>query len=178
VPKPKKVEAVKRLADQMTQAQLVVLTDYRGLSVAEISQLRRRMRESGTRIEVAKNTLLKLAANQVGIDEPFNTLLEGPTAVAFVQGTDLAQPAKAITDYARVSKVFTIKGAALGKRTLSVDQVQQLADLPPREVLLARVVGGVQAPIAGLVTVLGGTVRGLLYTLQARREQLEAQQGG
>lgn len=175
MPKPEKVEAVRRLAEQMKESEMIVVADYRGLSVADMVQLRRQMTNAQTRLEIAKNTLLKLAAREAGLDEQFDSFLEGPTAVAFVKAADVAQPAKVISDYAKGSKSFAIKGGALGTRALSVDQIQQLADLPPREILLARVLGGMQAPIAGLVTVLSGTLRSLLYVLQARREQLEAQ---
>jgi large subunit ribosomal protein L10 len=140
--------------------------------------LRRQLRASQTSFEVAKNTLILRAAQEVGIEAGLDTILNGPTAVAFSRQPDVAQTAKSLSDYARTSKVFAIKGGVMGKRVLNADQVQQLADLPPREVLLGRVVGGIQAPIAGLVTVLGGTVRGLAYVLNARKEQLAAQQGG
>ena len=174
----KKAQEVKHLADELANSQLVVLTDYRGLTVAEIGHLRRQLRETDTRLEVAKNTLVRRAASEVGVENSINDLLAGPTALALVHQEDIATTAKALRDYAREAKTFAIKGGVLGKRVLTADQVQQLADLPSREVLLARVVGGMQAPIAGLVTVLGGTVRSLMYVLQARRAQLEAQQGG
>ncbi|MDA8217314.1 MAG: 50S ribosomal protein L10 [Dehalococcoidales bacterium] len=178
MPTTKKVDTVKEIADELANSQLAVLADYRGLTVAEIGQLRRQLREGETQLMVAKNTLIKRAAAQSGVESSVEQFLAGPTAVAFVHSRDIAKSAKALSTYARASKVFAIKGGILGKRVLAADLVQQLADLPPREVLLARVVGGMQAPISGLVTVLGGTVRGLMYVLQARKDQLTAEQGG
>lgn len=178
MPTAKKAGEIQHLAKELKESQLVVVGDYRGLTVSEIGRLRRQLRESQTSFEVAKNTLIKRAADEIGIEKQLESLLAGPTALAFSRQTDIAKTAKSMSDYARGSKVFKIKGAVLGKRVLDADQVQQLADLPPREVLLGRVVGQMQAPITGLVTVLGGTVRGLLYALNARQEQLAAQQGG
>ncbi|MHB1134480.1 MAG: 50S ribosomal protein L10 [Chloroflexota bacterium] len=178
MPTPRKLDAVKELAADLSQAQLVVLADYRGLSVSDIGKLRRDLRKSETQLSIAKNTLIKLAAEQTGVETSINDMLAGPTAIAFVRTTDIARSAKALSDYARVSKTFSIKGAVLGKRVVNASRVQEIADLPPREVLVGRVLGTMQAPIAGLVTVLGGTVRSLLYALQARSDQLNAQQGG
>lgn len=171
----RKVNGVKELADELSHARMAVLADYRGLTVAEMGRLRRLLREGETNLTVAKNTLIKLAAAETGVDAGIDRLLAGPTAIAFIHNSDIGKSTKVLTDYARVSKVFAIKGAVLGKTVLDPDRVQQLAALPPREVLLGRVVGAMQAPIAGLVTVLGGTVRGLMYVLQARRDQLTAQ---
>lgn len=178
MPTAKKAGEIQHLTTELVESRLVVIGDYRGLTVAEIGRLRRQLRDSQTTLEVAKNTLIKRAADEVGIEKQLDTLLAGPTALAFSRQTDIAKAAKSMTDYARVSKVFKIKGAVLGKRVLDANQVQQLADLPSREVLLGRVVGQMQAPITGLVTVLGGTLRGLMYALNARQEQLAAQQGG
>lgn len=173
-----KVAAVEHLAEVLSQSRLVILSDYRGLSVAEIGRLRRQLREADATLEVAKNTLVRRAAQQVGIAEArFEAMLQGPTVLTFSRQPDIARTAKTLSDYARGSRTISIKGGLLGKRVLDAQDVERLAELPPREVLLARVVGGMQAPIAGLVTVLGGTVRGLMYVLQARKEQL-AQQGG
>jgi large subunit ribosomal protein L10 len=178
VPTTRKVDTVKELVDELANSQLAVLADYRGLTVSEIGQLRRQLREGETQLMVAKNTLIRRAAQENGVEASVEQFLTGPTAVAFVHGADIAKSAKALSNYARTSKVFVIKGGILGHRAIDADRVQQLADLPSRDVLLARVVGGMQAPISGLVTVLGGTVRGLMYVLQARKDQLAAQQGG
>lgn len=178
MPTKAKASAIKHFVKELSEAQLVVVGDYRGLTVTEISRLRRQLRDSQTTFEVAKNTLVKRAADAVGIEETLGQLLAGPTALAISHETDIAKPAKVLSDYARVSRIFTIKGGVLGKRVLTADQVRDIADLPPREVLLGRFVGQMQAPIVGLVTVLGGTVRGLANVLNARKEQLAAQQGG
>lgn len=178
LPTAAKAKTIQHLIQQLAESQLVVVGDYRGLSVAEIGRLRRQLRASQTALEVAKNTLVLRAAQEVGIEKGLENILKGPSALAFSRQPDVAVAAKALSDYARTSKAFVIKGGVLGRRVLDADQVQQLADLPPREVLLARVVGGMQAPIAGLVTVLGGTLRGLVTVLNARKDQLAAQQGG
>ncbi len=177
MPTPKKAATIEHLTEELAKARLAILSDYRGLTVAEISRLRRQLRESDTNLEVAKNTLLQRAAAQVGVEDRIGELLKGPTAVAFSHQQDIGKVAKTLSEYARMSKAFAIKGAVLSRRVLGAEDVQRLAELPPREVLLARAVGGMQAPYVGLVTVLGGTVRGLLNVLQARKEQL-AQQGG
>ncbi len=177
MPTPKKAAVIEHLAEELAKARLAVLSDYRGLTVAEIGRLRRQLREFDTSLEVAKNTLLQRAAAQVGVEARIDELLKGPTAVAFSYEPDISKVARTLTDYARTSKAFAIKGAVLSRRVLGAEDVQRLAELPPREQLLARAIGGMQAPYVGLVTVLSGTLRGLLNVLQARQEQL-AQQGG
>ncbi len=172
MPTKKKREAVDELTDRLARSEMAVVTDYRGLTVSEIAQLRRQLREAGVEYEVAKNTLLRLAAQRAGYPD-MGSLLEGPTAVAFTSG-DLSKGAKALKEYARTSKVFTIKGGVLGHQVLSAEDVNTVADLPSKEQLVAKVLGTVQAPIVNLVSVLGGPVRGLAYVLQARAKQLEA----
>ncbi|MHB1414633.1 MAG: 50S ribosomal protein L10 [Chloroflexota bacterium] len=178
MPTADKADKIEHLVAELSESQLVVLTDYRGLSVAEIGQLRRQLRDAETVLEVAKNTLIKRASDEVGIGEGLSPLLQGPTAVAFARRSDISQVAKALTDYARTAKTFSVKGGILQKHVLSAGQIEQLAGLPSRDVLLARVMGGMQAPITGMVTVLSGTLRGFVNVLQARKDQLAEQQGG
>jgi large subunit ribosomal protein L10 len=167
----KKQEAVDQLTEQIGRAQITVLADYRGLTVSDMAVLRGRLRDAGAEFHVAKNTLTRRAAERLGCDELVPYLV-GPTGLAFGYGDPTAL-AKALTEYARVSRIFAVKGGLLGNRVLPAADVGRLADLPSREVLLARVVGGVQAPIYGLVGVLGGTLRNLVGVLEARRQQLE-----
>lgn len=168
----KKSVVIDQLARELASSQLAVLTDYRGLTVAEISELRRRLREIGVEYHVSKNTLTRAAAKKAGVGavEP---LLVGPTAIAFASD-DVTKAAKVLRDYAKGSKVFSIKGGVLSGKVIGAGDVVELAELPPREVLVAKVLGLMQSPVAGLVNVLSGPTRNLAYVLRARAEQLQA----
>lgn len=166
-----KGEVVADLAQKFKDAQGVIITEYRGLNVAEISRLRGQLRPLGVRYQVVKNTLARRAAAEVGVDD-LDGALTGPTALAFCQG-DVVAGARALLDYARTSRVMTVTGGVLGSRVISANDVVELSRTPPREVLLARVLGGLQAPMAGIVSAVSGPMRGLLYALQARVKQLE-----
>lgn len=170
----KKRTVVAELAEMLSRSTIAILTVPSGMTVAEITGLRRRLREVGVDFRVVKNTLARLAAQQVGKDG-LGTLLTGPTAMVFGYG-DQVLPAKILLDYSRSARAeLRIKGGMLEDRLLSLEEVRQLALLPGREVLLAQLLGGLQAPIARLVWVLRGNVVGLLHVLQARKEQLEKQ---
>lgn len=166
-----KVAAVAEIKEKMENAIVTLLADYRGLNVAEMTKLRRQLRESGVEFKVVKNTLTRRAAQELGLAglDPF---LEGPTAVAFSLN-DPAAPAKILSEVMRNNKIFQIKAGVLQGRVISQDDIKALAELPSREQLLARVVGGFQAPIAGLVNVLAGNIRNLVYVLEAIRKQKE-----
>ncbi|MCL4459138.1 MAG: 50S ribosomal protein L10 [Chloroflexi bacterium] len=167
-----KSEVVKDLTEKITRSTAAFLTDYRGLSVAEMNDLRRKLHRLGVEYQVTKNTLTRFAAERAGVAD-LDTLLMGPTAIAFSY-KDIVEPAKVLLDCARNYKTFTIKGALLGGRVIDPSAVEVLATLPPREVLLAQVLAGMQAPLTGLVNVLSGTIRGLMYVLQARVSQLSS----
>ncbi|MBI2914538.1 MAG: 50S ribosomal protein L10 [Firmicutes bacterium] len=166
-----KEDAVGALAEKLGRARAVLVTDYRGLNVASLTELRRKLREAGTEYKVAKNTLLCLAVRRVGV-ETLEDLLTGPTGVVFSYG-DPAVAAKVLSDFARDHKELELKGGLLGHVPMDEGRIRMLAELPPREVLLARVAGGFQAPLCGLVNVLSGTVRGLVVALEAIRSQKE-----
>ncbi|MHB0868065.1 MAG: 50S ribosomal protein L10 [Chloroflexota bacterium] len=168
-----KMREVEELTGLLSKSNLLVLTDYRGLTVADMASLRRKLRDQGVEYHVAKNTLMGFAADKSG-KAGLKDTLTGPTAIAFVTG-DEAAAAKVLSDYERGSKVFKIKGAMLGQRLLAAGQVTDLANLPPRPVLLSQVVAGFQSPIVGVVGVLSGMLSGLVGTLEARRQQLEQQ---
>jgi large subunit ribosomal protein L10 len=172
ISKEKKQQLVKSYAEEFSRSQAVFLTDYRGLPVAELNRLRNKMREAGSGYHVVKNRLVKLALREAGLPVP-EELLQGPTAIGFCY-EDAVTPAKVLTEYTKESKVLTIKGGILGERVIDVQAISSLADLPPRDVLLAQVLSGVQSPIAGLVNVLSGTLRSLVTVLKARADQLEA----
>ncbi|CEP69609.1 Ribosomal protein L10 [Moorella glycerini] len=166
-----KVAAVAEIKEKMGNSIVTILADYRGTNVAEMTRLRRQLREAGVEFKVVKNTLTRRAAQELGLDalEPF---LEGPTAAAFSLN-DPAAPAKILSEVMRNSKTFQIKAGVLQGRVIGLDEIKALADLPSREQLLAKVVGGFQAPLAGLVNVLAGNIRNLAYVLEAIRKKKE-----
>lgn len=170
VPTPKKVQEVEEIGQLLTSATLSILTDYRGLSVADLQGLRAQLRPHESTVRVVKNTLTGIAAERAGLTD-LQPLLTGPTALVTAMN-DPVQPAKIISDFARSSRILQIKGAVLEGQVIPASEIERLATLPPREVLLGKVVGGLQSPLYGLVGVLAGTIRSLQYVLQARAEQL------
>ena len=170
----KKRQAINELREIISGCSAAVFTDYRGLSTAELTQLRRRMRESGTQYRVVKNTLARFAAKEAG-REPLIGFFDGPVAIAFSYGEE-TEAARALVDYIKDSKSeLDIKGGFIGDRLLTSAEVSSLARLPSREVLLAGVLAGMQAPITGLVRVLSGPLGGLATVLEARIKQLEGE---
>ena len=161
------------IVDEMTQllagSETMVVADYRGLTVAELSELRAKLRERGTSLHVMKNTLAKIAAERSGRQNMVE-LLSGPTAVAFI-GDDLIGAAKALTEYARTHKQFELRGGFIQNQVIGAAGVKMLATLPSREALIAQVVGTMAAPLTGLVTVLQGTISGFVRTLNQVAEQ-------
>lgn len=176
MPTPEKARQIDEIADLLQRSTLAILTDYRGLTVADMQAFRSQLREREATLKVVKNTLTRIAAERVGYDS-VTPLLEGPTAIVFTAADPVAA-AKAVTDFARSSRILTVKGALLEGRLLPPAEVEQLATLPSREELLAKVVGGLQAPLYSLVSVLSGPIRALAYVLQARAQQLEGNQPG
>ena len=172
MPRPEKVAVVEEIREHLKASKAVFVTDYRGLTVAQMTRLRRKLRESGTEYKVVKNTLTRIAARGTDAQalEPF---LSGPTALAFAKQDPVAA-AKALLDFAKEAKILEIRGGVLGSKPLGPNDIQALANLPPREVLLAQVVGGLQAPISGFVFVLQGTLRKLVYALDAVRQKKES----
>ncbi len=168
----KKAQVIDSLQQLFSKCSIGILTDYRGLSVLEMTRLRRKLRDSGVDYKVVKNTLARLAAQRGGRGE-LADIFAGPIAIAFGYG-DIVEPAKLLADYIQESKTdLTIKGGFLGGRLLTVEEVTTLPKLPSREVLLARVVGGVQSPISALVSRLAAPLQGMVGLLQARIQQLE-----
>lgn len=172
ITKKKKQELVKSYTEEFSRSQAAILTDYRGLSVAELNQLRNKMRETGSGYHIVKNRLAKLALREAGLPVP-EELLQGPTAIGFCYD-DVVAPAKVLTEYAKESKTLIVKGGILGARVIDGQAISSLADLPSRDVLLAQLLSSIQSPIAGLVNVLNGPLRGLVTMLKARADQLEA----
>ena len=169
--RPEKVKEVEELADRFSRSSIAIVTDYRGLTVADMVGFRSRLREAGVEYRVSKNTLARFAAQNAGRDAILPDLV-GPTAIAFSYDDPVAV-AKAVTEFARTSRILQVKGALLGDRRISAEAVSQLAELPSRDVLLAQVMGGMKSPLVGLVSVLNGVVSGFVGVLDARRRQLE-----
>jgi len=166
-----KVAVVEDLKEKMSRAKVIVLTEYRGLDVASMTDLRRRIRGAGGQLKVAKNTLTRRAAQEAGI-EGLDPVLNGPVALAFGFEDPAAVP-KVLTqfqkEFGKASPV-EITGGVLEGRVVAKEEIKRVADLPSREVLLAQVVGGLQAPLAGLVSVLQGNIRKFVYALEAVRK--------
>ena len=170
----KKAQIIGQLSEVFSTCNIGILTDYRGLSAPEMTDLRRSLGGLGIEYKVIKNTLARFAAERAGKNE-LVSLFEGPTAIAFSYG-DITEPAKALANYIRTSKAtLDIKGGFLGDRLLTSKEVMTLSTLPPREVLLAKIMGGMQAPILILLGQLATPIRGFISLLQARIQQLEGE---
>jgi large subunit ribosomal protein L10 len=170
----KKAKIVDGLQEIFSKCSTGVLTDYRGLSTAEINDLRRKLRASGIEYKVVKNTLAQLAARRAGMDE-LAASFKGPVAIAFGYG-EITELARVLAEYIRSSKsTLSINGGFLGDRLLTSSDVETLATLPTREVLISQVIAGIQSPIVALVSVLAGPIRGFMGVLQARIQQMEGE---
>lgn len=171
-----KEKQVERYSEKIGRAPVMIWSNYQGITVAEISELRRQLRAAGAQVMVVKNTLMQLALK--GTNLPHDPeVMGGPCAVTFVYD-DVAPAAKAVADFARRHEAsFQIKGGLVGGKIADVAQIRSLATLPSREVLLARVAGGIQAPISGLAGTLAAVIRGLLNVVNARSQQLEGSPG-
>jgi len=164
-----KVVKVGEIAEKFKGAQTAVLIDYRGLTVEEVTGLRTQFRQAGVEYVVLKNTLIKRAVDQLGI-EGLDPFLAGPTAVAF--GTsDPVAPAKVIVEFIKKAKKTEVKCGLMDGRLIDVAGVTALAELPPKEVLIARMMGSLNSPITGFVGVLSATLRSLVYAVEAVRKQ-------
>jgi large subunit ribosomal protein L10 len=172
ITKERKRKLIDSYVEMLSQSQGVLLTNYRGLTVSQIETLRNRLREIDTPYHVVKNTLLERALKQAGLLVS-EEMLTGPVAASFCY-SDVPAVAKTLVDFSKEVEGFEIKGGLLGDSLVDLEGVKALASLPSREVLLAQVVGGFQAPISGLVSALSGILRSLMYVLQARKEQLES----
>jgi large subunit ribosomal protein L10 len=169
--KEQKVKIVEELADDLSKSPLVLLTDYKGLSVAEITKLRDELYEVGAKYRVAKNTLIKLALEKAGVDsEELKSSLEGTTALLYTEG-DAVLALKVLFKFIKEVKKPEVRCGVMDGRFITAEEAKEFSTLPPREVLLAQLVGQMQAPIYGLHAVLSGTLRKLLYALNAIKEK-------
>ena len=165
----RKIDTVADLTDKLSRTQLTLVADYRGLTVAEITDLRRRLRETGAELVVAKNTLTLRAARATGHDA-LESLLAGPTAVTFAYD-DVAKTAKAINEFNKGPRKLVVRGGMFGKNLLPANALEQVASMPSREQVLAQIVGGISSPVAGVVGVINAAITNVLYVLQARIDQ-------
>ena len=170
MPTDKAVAEVEELKSVLGEAKLIISTDYRGLNVTEMSALRRTIRESGGTYRVAKNTLVKIASTEIGRPE-ISEIIVGPTG--FVLSTDdPVGPARALMTHIQENRLdIVVNGAYLEGTLVDADRVKYLSELPSREELIGKVLGQMNAPIANLVGVLSGTLRGLMTVLQAHLDQ-------
>ncbi len=164
-----KEASVQEIQQKIEKSKAVVLADYRGLNVQEVTELRKRLREAGVEYRVIKNTMTSRAAKAAKV-EGLDQYLSGPTAIAFGYN-DVVTPAKILANFAKDHKKLELKGGILEGRVISLEMVKSLAQLPPREVLLGQVAGVLQAPLRGLATVLSGPLRNLAYATEAVRKQ-------
>jgi large subunit ribosomal protein L10 len=170
-PRPEKVAVVDEVRERFDESAAALLTEYRGLDVSAIGALRRALRDAGGEYKVYKNTLVRFAAQQAGLD--IEDLLAGPTAIAFVGERPDGSPgdavlvAKALRDFARTNPALVVKGGVMDARTLTADDAKALADVEPREVLLARMAGAFAAPMQQFAGLLQALPRNFAYGLQA-----------
>jgi large subunit ribosomal protein L10 len=169
MPKQNKIDAVAEITADLKAADIYYFVDYRGLTFAEATELRKRLRKVDADLKVVKNTLGKIAAANAGVDG-LDELLAGPTAIAYVHG-DPAKVAKTIQDFIKEKKKAAIRGGKLQRSVLSASDVEALAALPSREQLIAQLVGAIASPLAGLANVLAGPIRGLVVVLAQLEEQ-------
>lgn len=174
-PRAEKVAVVDEVREHFDSSSAAILTEYRGLKVKDLADLRRTLRPSGGDYKIYKNTLVTLAAREAGLAD-LEPLLKGPTAIAFVKG-DAAGVAKALRDYARTNPLLVIKGGVLGDKIIGAPETTALAELPSREVLLAQLAGAIAAPMQQLAGLLQALPRNLAYGLSALRDKKESEGG-
>ncbi len=172
MPTEAKRETVAALREEIANSRTMIVSEYRGLTVKEIAEIRRALHKQDVRYRVVKNRLMRIAAED-SVGEALSPLLTGPTAIAF--GTDEAGTAKAVIDATRPYKIVRITGGVLGDKAIDADAVTRLASLPPREVLLAKLAGGMQAPVGTLAGLLAAPLRNLGYALAQVAEQKRTQ---
>ena len=169
ISREKKEEMVAEYVENASRSRAMILADYRGLTVANITELRRNLREVDGAFQVVKNTLFERALKEAGLPVPAE-YIEGPVAVGFCYG-DTPPVAKALVDFAKGLDVLQIKGAILGTDIIDANGVKGLADLPPRDVLRAQLLAALQGPMSNLVSVLNAPMREIAQVLRARSEQ-------
>lgn len=174
VTKAQKTKTVDDLKASLLKAKLTVVSDYQGTTVSELTQLRREIQKAGGEFTVAKNTLVKRALEGHESSSALEALLKGPTAVISTDG-DPVPVAKAVTEYIKKAKKTQIKGGVLEGKKITNDDLKAISSLPSKEVLIAKMLGSMNAPAQNVVYALSGVSRNLVYALEAIRKQKEAQ---
>lgn len=170
MPTAQKAAEIDLLVDRFQRSEMTILADYRGLSVSQLQDLRAKLRPADSEFRVAKNTLVRIAAERAGV-EGLEEFLEGPTAVLFAF-SDVAAPAKVMSDFVKSSRVMQVKAGYMNGAVLSTSDVEAIATLPPREELLGKLVGMLASPMSRVVGVLSGPSRSVAYLVNARIESL------
>ncbi|MBZ4646694.1 MAG: large subunit ribosomal protein [Petroclostridium sp.] len=168
-----KKEVVQELVEKLKKASSGILVDYRGLTVEQDTELRNQLRKAGVEYKVVKNTLTRFAAKETGY-EGLDPFLHGPTSLALTYEDPVAA-AKVLTEFAKKNEKLEIKVGFVDGKVIDINGIKALADLPPREVLIAKVLGGFNAPISGFVNVLNANLRGLAVALNAIAEKKAAE---
>ena len=169
--KSEKERVVADLVERLRASDTLFVADYRGLSMPEIDGVRTEVLKHGARFIVVKNTLTKRAAEEAGVPELIE-LLDGPTAIAFVDDGDMVGVAKALNDTARQTRILSVRGGILEGKPMSADQVRELASLPPAEVLRGQVLGAIVAPLSAIAALINAPLQDLVGLIDARIEQL------
>lgn len=160
-----KKEIVIEISEKVKNAKSIILADYRGLTVEQDTELRNELRKAGVDYKVSKNTMVRFAVKENGLEE-LDKFLHGPTAIA-ISDSDPVAPAKVLAEFAKKYEKLELKAGVVEGRVIDVNGIKNLADLPPKEVLIAKVLGGFNAPIAGFANVLNANLRGLAVALKA-----------
>jgi len=173
--KSEKERVIAELTERLRESQTLIVADYRGLTMPEIDGLRGELLKHGARFSVVKNTLTRRAAEAAGADAVL-TMLEGPTAIAFLESDgDPVAVAKALSDAVRTTKILVIRGGVLDGRTITADDVDNLAKLPPLDQLRGQVLGAITAPLTTIIGLFSAPLQNLIGLIDARIEQLQAQ---
>jgi large subunit ribosomal protein L10 len=172
MPTEAKRETVEDLRAQLDASHTMIVSEYRGLKVKEISEIRRALHQQGVTYRVVKNRLMRIAAQDTAVAEALPPMLIGPTAIAF--GTDEAATAKAVIDATRPYRIVRIMGAVLGDQVIDADAVTRLAALPTREVLLAEAIGAIAAPMSTTAGLFEAPLRDVAGLVQALIDQRQA----
>jgi large subunit ribosomal protein L10 len=165
-----KAAQIDDLQDRLSRSQLTIIADYRGLTVDALQGFRARLKPLDAEFRIAKNTLTRIAAEQVGI-EGLEPQLEGPTAILFAYG-DVVAPAKAVSEFARTSRILQVRAGVMNNLVITPADVEAISTLPPREELLGKLVGLLASPMTRTAAVLSGPARSMVYVANARIEQL------
>jgi large subunit ribosomal protein L10 len=171
-----KVAAVAELTERFRVSNGAVLTEYRGLTVAQLAELRKALGDNAT-FSVVKNTLTKIAVTEAGFEEQLSSLLNGPSAVAFVDG-DVVEAAKGLRDFAKANPLLVIKGGVLDGKAINANEIIKLADLEPREVLLAKLAGAMKATMANAAATFNALPVQMAQLAEALRVKREGEGGG